>query len=195
MCSSLLPAKKLWEDNAFSHVSLSTGSPNVTITHDALDLTVQCTWSWDLMALAPCYWHLVTITGDLLKLVHLRTLSPLVLTSGDHQSMYSWQYTSYWNTFLFSICKRTGGYTAQFRLYHLLMYCHCQSPWAKNTATYSTQPTKPIESCASGMQATEPNKSEWHKIKILLKLSKTTCQHDIIDSLFHTIFAYMYAYR
>ena len=122
-----------------------------------------------------------------------------------HVQLASRQYTSYWNTFSFFIFKQTGGYTAQFRLYHLLMYCHCQSPWAKNTATYSTQPTqptKPIESCASGMQSTQPKKSEWHKIKILSKLikilsklSETTCQHNIIDSLFHAIFAYMYAYR
>ena len=40
----------------------------------------------------PHYCHLIVITGDLLKLVHLRTYPrPTVLTSsGGHRNMYSW---------------------------------------------------------------------------------------------------------
>ena len=41
-----------------------------------------------------CYWHLVMITGNLFKLVHMRTYPPpqLVLTSsGGYRNMYRWQ--------------------------------------------------------------------------------------------------------
>ena len=53
---------KLWEGNAFSCVCLS----HVTITHDALDLTVQVPLPGSDI------WHLMANTGDLFKLVHLR---------------------------------------------------------------------------------------------------------------------------
>ena len=33
-------------------------------------------WTWNLGYWSPCYWHLMVITGDLFKLVHLRTYSP-----------------------------------------------------------------------------------------------------------------------
>ena len=47
------------------------GVSYMTINQDALDLTLQvpiCKGPW-----LPCKWHLVAITGDLFKLVHLRT--------------------------------------------------------------------------------------------------------------------------
>ena len=46
----------------------------------------------------------VVISGDLFKLVYLRPLSPMVLTSsGGHQSG---RYVSYWNAFLFEVIVR-----------------------------------------------------------------------------------------
>ena len=72
------------------------GSPQVNITHDALDLTVQAPWP-QISDMSPLLLVpdslLVTsgaITGDLFKLVHLRT-PPLVLTSGGHRSIFIWQ--------------------------------------------------------------------------------------------------------
>ena len=74
---------KFQEGNVFSRVC-----PHVTITHDALHLTAQgppaqaqFPWTSDLRHLpppgpAPCWWHLVVITGDLFKLVHSRTSPP-----------------------------------------------------------------------------------------------------------------------
>ena len=50
-----------------------------------------------------CYWHLVVITGDLFKLVHLRTYPlppPLLTPSGDYWNTYSWQFASYCNASL-----------------------------------------------------------------------------------------------
>ena len=76
-------------------------SPQVNITHDALDLTVQAPWPQSYLPkisdigplpLVPAS-LLVTsgaITGDLFKLVHLRT-PPLVLTSGGHRRIFIWQ--------------------------------------------------------------------------------------------------------
>ena len=60
------PPTKLWEGNVFSHACLSTKGPDVAITHDAVDLTIQgpfpgpdplpdnsfCTW--DLAVQPPC---------------------------------------------------------------------------------------------------------------------------------------------
>ena len=64
-------------------VILSTGEGgfHVTITHDELDLTVQ----GFLGTSPPWQSYLVAKTGDLLKLVHLKTLIlPPVLTSGAY---------------------------------------------------------------------------------------------------------------
>ena len=84
---------KLWEGNVFSCVCLSAGGPNVTITHDALDLTVQplalppTLQTWDSpqspedMGAKPC--SLLAPSGDLFKLVRL-TYPPLILTFGGH---------------------------------------------------------------------------------------------------------------
>ena len=74
----------------------------MTITHDALDLTVEPLPI--LHRVPPRYWRLVAKTGNLLKLVNLRVSSP-VLTSGDWLLKYiRWEsrwYASYWNAFLF----------------------------------------------------------------------------------------------
>ena len=68
---------------------LSTREISVTITSDALDLNVQLPHqTWDFL---PRYWHLVTITGDLLKLVHWRTPPPRVTSGGGHWSTYRLQ--------------------------------------------------------------------------------------------------------
>ena len=49
---------------------------------------------------------LVTRTGDLLKLAHLRTPPPLALTSGGYWSTYSWQVTAMLSCVLiFSVVK------------------------------------------------------------------------------------------
>ena len=61
----------------------------------------------------PCYWHLVVITRDLFKLVHLWTPPHPVLTpSGSHQKTYSWQAGSGHPTGMLSCfqnaCKRAS---------------------------------------------------------------------------------------
>ena len=78
MLSCYYPTTELWKGNVFSHVCLlvcqSTGGggSHVISTNDALDLIVQ-SWPWPSRHGTPCWWHLVAITGDLFKLVHLRT--------------------------------------------------------------------------------------------------------------------------
>ena len=58
------------------------------------------TWhaSWDRSHVrvhpspSPCYWHLVIITGDLLKLIHLRAYPlPVLTSSGGQWNKYVWQ--------------------------------------------------------------------------------------------------------
>ena len=71
--------------------------PHYTVTSPAPnspDLGLHCTGT-------PCYWYLAAKTGDLFKLVHLRTPPPTraVLTSGGY---------SYWNAFLFYIISLFG---------------------------------------------------------------------------------------
>ena len=73
----------------FSYVSVRQfvhRGPHVIITHDTLNLTVQPpTQTWDMehppvlpprhaTPLAPHYWHLVVITGDMFKLIHCISL-------------------------------------------------------------------------------------------------------------------------
>ena len=81
--------------------------PHMTITHDALNLTVpalppQSLYKWDIgppvpsSGTIPCYWRLVVITGNVFKRVHLRVQPPLphplVLISGDMATKaYGWQ--------------------------------------------------------------------------------------------------------
>ena len=96
-CSNLLPpTNKVVRRNVFSRVCLSFcptggGGFHVTITHDALDLTVQAPatplpwplpplWTWDLIRKGPPHLPqpcppVSDITGDLFKLVHFRTTS------------------------------------------------------------------------------------------------------------------------
>ena len=40
--------------------------------------------TWDRPGEPPCYWHLMAIIGDLLKLVHLMTPSPRETSGGGH---------------------------------------------------------------------------------------------------------------
>ena len=67
--------------------------------------------TWDLDPLH--FWHLVVITRDLLKLVHLRTYphSPIGTDNEwwprKHIRLVSRRYASYWNTVLFSDCNVT----------------------------------------------------------------------------------------
>ena len=84
--SNYRPPTKLWEGNVFICVCPSVNlsvhrRSHVTITYDALDLTVQGSTpspgpfghqTWDPKPQSPCLWHLVVITGDLFWLVHLR---------------------------------------------------------------------------------------------------------------------------
>ena len=42
-------------------------------TYPLVPATNICWWSLETWDPLPCYWHLVLITGDLFKLVHLRT--------------------------------------------------------------------------------------------------------------------------
>ena len=54
-------------------------------------LTHACEAMWSY---APWYWHLVVITGDLFRLIHLKTYPlppPSLISSGGHRNMYSWQ--------------------------------------------------------------------------------------------------------
>ena len=93
----------------------SGGGPHMTITHDALYLTVQAP-----IPAHPSSWHLVAITGDLFKLVHWTcTGTPThqycstniwwLPTSTDiwwplkHIRLVSGQYASYGNAFLFKV--------------------------------------------------------------------------------------------
>ena len=66
----------------------------------------------------PCEWHLVAKTGDLFKLVHLRT-SPSSLTSGD----------CYWRTYSW----RAGGTHPTGMIWQTLRVSWCQN----NTLTNS----------------------------------------------------------
>ena len=93
------PPTKLREGNVLSRACLSTGrlrlelgsavcvcpsepapggDPHVTITHDALNLTIEPP---PVQGLLSFYLHLVAKTGDLLKLVHLRNRPSVVQTS------------------------------------------------------------------------------------------------------------------
>ena len=98
---------KLRECNVFSHVCQSfwPWGSHVTITHDALDLTIQRPlyiqgtpspgpiplyrdqlWPKPPGPAAPCYWHLVATMGDMFKHVHLMT--PVVVTSGGQDQRH-----------------------------------------------------------------------------------------------------------
>ena len=87
-------------------VILLGGVGNITnIMHSSLDSRPMGTPpSLDIRhgsTVLPCYWHLVVITGNLFKFVHLRPYHPPIMTSsGGH---WSGQYTSYWNAVLFDI--------------------------------------------------------------------------------------------
>ena len=115
---------KLWEGNVFTGVCLSTGG-----SHGALDLMVPTPPTFDLgtypspwipnMGPTHCYWHLMVITEDLFKLVHLRTytLPPpnwdLVVTTKTCTFASEW-YASYWNAFFFSLCcNKSFKYTSE----------------------------------------------------------------------------------
>ena len=106
---------KLWEGSVFRHTclppydyypwciephctSLATPAPPQT-----WDIGPPCPQFWH----NPCYWHLVAITGNLFKLVHLR-IQPFTPTGNDiwihgHQSIWlvsKWD-ISCWNASLF----------------------------------------------------------------------------------------------
>ena len=121
LCNRLLPAK-LQEGNVFTGVLLfcwGRGVPHVTIIHDVLGLTVQVRLS-DLDSLTlpfpqtsdlyPYYWHLVANTGDLFKLVHLRTPEdatsdgqywrPVQICSLEDPLPWKWRLDGgHWNTY------------------------------------------------------------------------------------------------
>ena len=123
------PQTKFWEGNIFSRVCLSVNGgrgSRVTITHDALELTVQGPasapallppWTSDLTvqgsSLAsplpplgmrphcigtPYQKHQVVNTGDLFNLVHLRTRPPGALVK--YERLASGQYVSSFECFL-----------------------------------------------------------------------------------------------
>ena len=117
------PPMKLREGNVLSRVSLSVhGGPHVTLTHDALNLTIQGpSWhcppppghdqtcsTWNHCAGTLQYWYLKVETLHLFKLVHLMPVT-LVLPSCDYWSTCirsaSARYISYWNVFLSTICR------------------------------------------------------------------------------------------
>ena len=76
---------------------------------------------WDT-PLLPCYLHLVVITGDMFKLVHLRTYPPtppVMTPSGGHRKA-SGRYASYWNAFLSYVL-----YTKVHDNVHVFVYVTC----------------------------------------------------------------------
>ena len=94
------PQTKLWEGHIFTCVRLwfcSGGSP--------CDHYTWCIWTWKPppipdMGSNLCYWHLVVITGDLFKLVHLKTYLPRTKIQWwplEHVWLASGRAAWYWN--------------------------------------------------------------------------------------------------
>ena len=112
-----------------SHYPWCIGSPGPALLQ-IWDLTVQpppsrqgtsqymaLRWTWNLTVQAPSlpnyWWHLVVITADRFKLIHLRTPLPSVLMSGSgYCGVYSW-------------CK----WTVCILLVYFLVSLHIRSMW------------------------------------------------------------------
>ena len=99
------PPTKLREGNVFNHFHLFTGGANVSITHDTLDLTVQCHPQSKAPPPASDNWWPSLETCS--NLFTWETPSP---TTTDiwwpkHVWLASRWYVSYWNAFLFNAAR------------------------------------------------------------------------------------------
>ena len=94
------PQTKVRKGNVFTGVCLSMGE--VYHMHYRTGHMVGCPPYIRPENLPPLLTHLVVITGDLFKLILLKTFPPTVLTSGGgtETQMTSGQYASYWNVVL-----------------------------------------------------------------------------------------------
>ena len=126
---SYRPPTKLREGNVFTGVCHYVGDILCPMSGTSGDVWgggwEHRTWdkhpnppTWDTN---PCYWHLVVITGNLFKLVHLRIypLTPpppqLVPTpSGGHRNTYGWQAGGTHHTGMYSCCCRGAVVRAVF---------------------------------------------------------------------------------
>ena len=83
----------------------------------------------------PCYWHLVVSTGDLFKLVYLRTSLMVLTSNGGDRDMYSWQIGSTYPTgMLYCFFMRFAA--IRLLLYQLEFVSHTHKYfWKKNNYT------------------------------------------------------------
>ena len=97
---------KLWEGNFFSHVCLSVHRvPHVTITHDALDLTVQgLTPSVEVTSpsISDIWWPWLETCSNLFTWgSHCPGSTPVLTSCGWLLKHVQWVSRWYWNAFLF----------------------------------------------------------------------------------------------